>query len=129
QCQEAVKLLHGLPTIQGRGWVFDGLSGESYLVDYQRKPDCYSHDILDEVISLPWRAAQTSVAQMLGEATRLLGDGTQVELTRDVLEKLVCPRCGQEEQLFASLGRVPMERSYCPRCPGERREVVTFYRL
>ena len=52
QCQEAVKLLHGLPTIQGRGWVFDGHSTEAYTVEYQRKADCYSHEILSEIISL-----------------------------------------------------------------------------
>jgi molybdopterin/thiamine biosynthesis adenylyltransferase/ubiquitin-protein ligase len=44
QCQEAVKLLHGLPTICGRGWVFDGSSADSYQVEYQLKDDCLSHD-------------------------------------------------------------------------------------
>src|SRR5580692_16654 len=52
QCQEAVKLLHGLPTIQGRGWVFDAHSTEAYTVEYQRKADCYSHETLGEIISL-----------------------------------------------------------------------------
>ena len=129
QCQEAVKHLHGLPTIQGRGWVFDGISGDSYLVEYQRKADCYSHDILDEVVSLPLRASQTSVAQLLEEARRLLGDRTQLEMTRDVLEKLVCRRCGREERVFASLGQISADQAVCPDCPGVRREVVTFYQL
>src|SRR5690348_2644556 len=52
QCQEAVKLLHGLQTITGRGWVFDGLSTDSYKVEYQRKPNCYSHETLEEIVSL-----------------------------------------------------------------------------
>src|SRR5439155_11886842 len=30
QCQEAVKLIHGLETIGGRGWVFQGLSTDAY---------------------------------------------------------------------------------------------------
>jgi adenylyltransferase/sulfurtransferase len=37
QCQEAVKLLHGLPTIAGKGWVFDGFGTEAYQVEFQRK--------------------------------------------------------------------------------------------
>src|SRR5207302_9802970 len=52
QCQEAVKLLHGLPTIKGRGWVFDGLSTDAYQVEFQRKEACYSHETLDEIITL-----------------------------------------------------------------------------
>ena len=50
QCQEAVKLLHGLPTIAGKGWVFDGFGTDAYQVEFQRKDDCLSHDPLDEVI-------------------------------------------------------------------------------
>ena len=55
QCQEAVKLLHGLATIQGRGCVFDGLSTESYQTEFQRKQDCYSHEILEEIVPLDRR--------------------------------------------------------------------------
>jgi hypothetical protein len=65
----------------------------------------------------------------LTEARRLLGSGTELELGRDVLEKLVCPRCGREEQAFMSLGKVPADRATCPHCPDSRREVVTFYKI
>lgn len=129
QCQEAVKHMHGLPTIQGRGWIFEGISGDSYLIDYQRKAECYSHEMLDEIVSLPLRANQTSVAQIRAEARRLLGDRAQLEMTRDVLEKFVCPQCGREERVFASLGRVSASRAICPNCPGVRRQVVTFYQM
>src|SRR5918997_5866162 len=52
QTQEAVKLLHGLEVIAGRGWVFNGLSAEVYHVEFQRKESCYSHDALESVIPL-----------------------------------------------------------------------------
>jgi molybdopterin/thiamine biosynthesis adenylyltransferase len=129
QCQEAVKLLHGLPTIAGRGWVLDGLSMDSYLVEYQRKEDCYSHDPLDEVIPLEAGADGVPLGRLLEEARRRLGPAAELELGRDVLEKLVCPRCRDEEVLFASLGRVRAEKALCPRCPGVRREVRTFYKI
>jgi molybdopterin/thiamine biosynthesis adenylyltransferase len=129
QCQEAVKLLHGLPTIAGKGWVFEGLSSDSYLVEYQRKEECYSHDPLDEIISLPVRSAEITLAELLREARRLVGDGAALELARDMLEKLVCPSCRREEPVFASLGKVPANMAICPHCPGVRREVVTFYRV
>lgn len=129
QCQEAVKLLHGLEVMKGRGWVFDGMSADSYQIEYQRKPDCYSHETLAEIVSLDAAAATTTVEDLLAEARRRLGPDAQLELSRDVLEKLVCPSCGHEETLFASLGRVGADKAICPSCANVRRDVVTFYRI
>lgn len=129
QCQEAVKLLHGLPTIRGKGWVFDGLSTEAYTVDFQRKDDCYSHETLEEIVALPARAQSMTAGDLLAEARRRLGDNAELELSRDMLEKLVCPQCRNEEPMFASLGRVSADKALCPQCPGVRREVVTFYKI
>ena len=129
QCQEAVKFLHGMPTLCGRGLVFDGLSTEAYQVEYQRKAGCYSHETLDEIIPLDLRAGQMTAGALLAEARRRLGDEAHIELARDVLEKLICPSCGKEEQLFASLGQVKAAKAFCPHCPQVRREVVTFYKI
>src|SRR5688572_30981280 len=52
QTQEAVKLLHGMEVISGRAWVFNGLTTESYQVQFQRNADCYSHETLDEIVAL-----------------------------------------------------------------------------
>lgn len=129
QCQEAVKLLHGLPTIAGKGWIFEGLSGDSYLVEYQRKHECYSHETWDEVVSLPCRVSKTTISDLQREAERLLGRGTQLELTRDVVERLVCPKCGETETVYIGLSSVPASKVPCPKCPEVHREAVTFYRL
>lgn len=129
QTQEAVKLLHGLEVIAGRGWVFNGLSAEVYHIEFQRKESCYSHDSLDEVVALPARADTMTVSDLLAEARQRLGPMAELELARDVLEKLVCPKCGAVEEMFASLGRVPAVKAWCPQCKDVRREVVTFYKI
>ena len=129
QCQEALKWLHGLPTIQGRGWVFDGLSGDSYQVEYQRKEDCYSHDILDEIVVLDVQSDQITVSELCSRARTLLGDDVVLELGRDMLEKLRCPKCGAEEPLFTSLSRISVDKAMCPSCHDGRREVITFYKV
>jgi adenylyltransferase/sulfurtransferase len=129
QCQEAVKLIHGLQTISGRGWVFDGLTTDSYTVEYQRKTNCYSHEILEHIVSLDASAESMTAGELLAEARRRLGKDTQLELAREVLEKLVCPTCGREETLFASLGRVSADKAICPHCPASRREVRTFHKI
>ena len=129
QCQEAVKWLHGLETLAGRGWVFNGLSNDAYTVTYQRNPDCYSHEYLPEIISLDAGADSITLADLLDQARKLAGANAVLELGRDVLEKLVCPRCRREEALFMSLGKVAAQKANCPHCPDVRREVVTFHTL
>jgi molybdopterin/thiamine biosynthesis adenylyltransferase len=128
QCQEAVKLLHGMPTLAGKGWVFAGLTADSYTVEYQRKDDCYSHDTLDEIISLEEGIETMTAASLLEKARSILGPSAELELGRDVLERLDCPKCGKQEILFASLGRVAASKAMCRDC-NVRRDVVTFHKI
>ena len=128
QCREAVKLLHGLPTLVGRGWVFEGLSVDSYLVDFRRKDDCLSHETLGQIHALDAGVDDLPIGDLLSEARRLV-PGSQLELCRDVLQSLDCPRCGQSEELFVSLGKVRAEKAFCPNCPGVRRAVKTFFQI
>ncbi len=133
QAQEAVKLLHGLPTIAGKGWVFDGFSTEAYTVEFQRKEDCLSHDPLDNILELDVGAGDITLRELLEQVRQELGPKAELELPRDVLHKLVCPKCKQEEEMFVSLGRVRAEAAWCPACKRDgndvRREVVTFYKI
>ena len=133
QCQEAIKLLHGMETLAGRAWVYNGISGDSYTTVFQRKADCYSHDTLSEVIALDEGAGEISAADLLARAKEHLGPTAKLELCREVLQKLVCPTCGAEEEMFASLGRVGADKAWCPTCRAAgrdvRREVVTFHQL
>jgi adenylyltransferase/sulfurtransferase len=128
QCQEAVKILHGMESISGKGWVFSGISADSYQVEFQRKDSCYSHDALGKILPMDWSVTSTTVREALEEARKLLGSRAELELARDVLEKLICPTCHIEEKLFVSLGQVNSAKANCPRC-GSRREVGTFYKI
>jgi molybdopterin/thiamine biosynthesis adenylyltransferase len=128
QCQEAVKILHGLETIGGRGWVFEGLTTDSYQTTFQRKANCYSHDPLQEIVALDASVSSITTRELLDLARQRLGPDAELEFARDVLEKLVCPRCKTEETVFASLGQVRAEQALCPQC-AVRREVVTFYKI
>jgi adenylyltransferase/sulfurtransferase len=129
QCQEAVKLLHGMKTLSGQAWVYNGTSGDCYTTEFQRKESCYSHDVLDEIIALDEGVATVSPRDLLNRAREILGESATLELAREVLEKLVCPKCKREEQVFASLGKVKGERAWCPECKDVRRDVVTFFTI
>jgi adenylyltransferase/sulfurtransferase len=133
QCQEAVKLLHGMPTIAGGAFTFNGVTCDSYLTTFQRKEDCYSHDTLDEVIALDAGVESITFRQLLEVARKHLGQKAELELAREVLEKLACPVCKKEEPIFASLGKVAADKAWCPHCKAAgndiRREVVTFHKI
>jgi adenylyltransferase/sulfurtransferase len=129
QCQEAVKLLHGMDSIAGKGWVFSGLATEAYTVDYQAKADCLSHDPLSEIVPLDGNVRQTTVAQLLEKAREKLGASAELELAREVLHKMVCPLCGDQQEMFISLGKAGDDLANCPKCSGGKREAVTFFKI
>lgn len=129
QCQEAVKLLHGMESIPGRGLVFQGLSTDCYAVEYQRKADCMSHDGLDEVISLDAGANLITLQDLLARAREAAGPDATLELAREVLWKLKCPRCAQEREVFRSLGQVKASDAACPSCEGVTCDVQTFFKI
>jgi adenylyltransferase/sulfurtransferase len=128
QCQEAVKLLHGLETLTGRGFVFEGISHESHVVTYTRKEDCPSHDPDDDPESLPWRVAGTRIGDFLERVRGDLGSDAVIELNADLLGSLHCPKCDKEEEMLASLGRVTEQQGRCPRC-REHRVPKTFHTI
>ena len=129
QCQEAVKLLHGMETIAGGAWVFNGITADSYITKFQRKDDCLSHDTLDDVIELDEGVDSMTPRGLLAKAQAMLGEQTELELARELIEKLICPTCKDKEPMFASLGKVPESAAWCPRCRDVRREVVTFHKI
>lgn len=129
QSQEAVKFLHGMDTLAGSGWMFNGLTTEAYTVNYPRKDECYSHDTITQFVSLDAGVGDMTVCELMNEAVKLLGDGVQLELPREVLSSLTCPKCGDREELFASLGKVPTSKAACPACKHELRDIDTFYKI
>ena len=116
QCQEAVKYLHGLEVLSGKAFLFNGLTHESYVVGYERKPDCLSHESLGPLTKLEKRAAETTLAEVLEIVRGDLGPGAVVEFGRDVVHGLECVPCGAFQPLFRQLLRVTEREAACPGC-------------
>jgi molybdopterin/thiamine biosynthesis adenylyltransferase len=120
QCQEAVKLLHGREVLTGQGFVFDGARHQSYVVTYTRNPDCPTHEAYEPVEVLDWGAATTTLGAMLEKVRHDLGKEAVVEFNQDVLASLFCGKCGEEETMLASLGKVTEKQGRCPQCQQPR---------
>jgi molybdopterin/thiamine biosynthesis adenylyltransferase len=132
EVQEAVKLLHDLPTLAGSGFVFEGLNHTSYKVAYTANPDCMSHFTFESVTELPRKSSEWTLEDLRQHGAEDLGAknlGTQdavVEFSRDVVRELECPACGVKEEVFAPVGSIHFEQGRCP-SDGQMRVVKTIH--
>ena len=119
-------MLHGMEVMAGAGFVFNGLTHESYLVRYKRLPDCPSHEADAPVEAMTRRSDEMTVGEMLERVRRDLGEDAVLEFNQDLLSGLECAKCGTRDELLASLGKVTESQGRCPRC-GEHRIPHTFH--
>ena len=127
EVQEAVKLLHGMPTLAGSGFVFEGLNHTSYKVEYTANPDCMSHFTYESVTELARKSSDWTLEDLRRRGVEDLdAPDVVVEFTRDIVRELECPACGAKEEIFAPVGSIKYEQGRCPR-DGEMRVVKTIH--
>jgi len=123
QCQEAVKLVHKrreLPVLAGKGFFFNGMTLDSFIIDYQRKEDCLSHDTYEVIEEMPWSAVGTTVREVVDAVHARMGTDAVVELEREIVSTLECRPCGTSEPVYQPLVRLTENTARCPGC-GEIR--------
>jgi molybdopterin/thiamine biosynthesis adenylyltransferase len=120
QCQELLKLLHGLQSLSGEGFVFNGLTMDSYTVSYPPKENCMSHETYDPIMEMDWSSRSLTLAEALSFIKEKLGENAVLELNSDVLVGFSCPQCNKNDYLFKSLGAATLEESRCPHCSSHR---------
>lgn len=126
QVQEAVKLAHGMPTLAGKGYIFEGLNHTSYVVEYTENPECQSHYSLPVVLEVNSRSEQLTLHSLWKHACAELGSDAVIEFSRDVISRLTCPGCNEAEVMFVPVGRVAYDRGFCPK-DGKMRIVETVH--
>jgi molybdopterin/thiamine biosynthesis adenylyltransferase len=127
EVQEAVKLLHGMPTLAGSGFVFEGLNHTSYKVEYTANPDCMSHFTFTEVVELPQKSSELTLEDLRQRGTKDLGSNdVVVEFSREIVHELECPQCGARVERFAPVGSIRFEEGRCPN-DGQMRIVKTIH--
>jgi molybdopterin/thiamine biosynthesis adenylyltransferase len=127
EVQEAVKLLHGMPTLAGSGFVFEGLNHTSYKVEYTVNPDCMSHFTFENVTELPQKSSELTLEDLRQRgASDLRCSDVVVEFSRDIVHELECPKCGKTQERFAPVGGIRYEEGRCPD-DGQMRVVKTIH--
>ena len=127
QVQEAVKLIHGLPTLAGKGYIFEGMNHSSYVVEYTPNEDCMSHYTLPKISRLPSGSDDLTLEdlRLQAQADLSVADVT-IEFSRDVVQKFLCPLCQEEEEVYRPLGSVRFEDAKCQK-DGRVRSVITLH--
>jgi len=118
QVQELLKLIHcdrGLPTLAGKCYVFNGLTHDSYIVEYQRKPGCMSHDTYDQIEERPWSARTTALKDLVAAVKAELGEQASVEFDREIVTLASCS-CGEAKEIFSPLHKLHGHEIVCPNC-------------
>lgn len=118
QVQEMLKLLHSdrnMPTLSGKGYVFNGLTHDSYVVDYQMKPDCTSHDIYEDIQEKPWSVKSNTLFELLDEIRNELDNKAVIDFDRDIATYAHCI-CGKSKELFKPVHKLRGTMLLCPEC-------------
>jgi len=126
QVQEAVKLIHGLPALASKGFIFEGMNHSSYVVEYTANEDCMSHYTLPKIVRLPETSGGLTLEELRRRAQADIGSPVVIEFSRDVVQKFVCPGCQQEEELYRPIGSVPYEQARCGK-DGHLRTVISVH--
>jgi adenylyltransferase/sulfurtransferase len=118
QAQEVVKLLHGMPALLGRGFVFEGAMHSSYTVDYTINPDCAWHDGVApiEAIDATWN---TPFEAIWKEAERALVTVDAIEFGREIVDELTCVFCNRRRSLLRSIDAVSDSDAVCDACGAD----------
>ena len=121
QVQEMLKLLHAdrnLPTLAGKGYVFNGLTHDSYVVEYQRKEDCMSHDTYEKIVEKPWSVKTIALKDVLAAIRDELGERAVLDFDRDIATRAKCS-CGECKDLFTPVHKLKGHMLACPKCGAQ----------
>lgn len=124
QCQEAIKLLHGLSVLNGKGFVFDGMFHNSYTVEYEKDDDCNGHESFEHIISLDKSVFTTSLREMVKFIQDRLGKDALLEFTQDIVCRFECKECDQSQRVFKPLSIITEREGRCPLCDNMRIPVL-----
>lgn len=122
QVQEAVKLIHRDRfdyRFGGRGFLFNGITHDSYPIDYsQGKAEApHTYDLEG--------ATETEGSETLGElleaAERKLDGEVQLQLEREILLSMHCGKCDLGEEILRPAKALPESALDCSQCGRQRR--------
>jgi adenylyltransferase/sulfurtransferase len=119
QAQEAVKYLHGRPSLLGRGFVFDGSEHASYGVSYPVSPECPWHEPPITIEAFPEFTSDTPLRELGRVAAGRLGGLDAIDLARDIVGQFNCVPCSRSREIWRNAESIGEDDARCPHCGNE----------
>ena len=113
--QELVKYLDGKDTLRNKMLLFFGLTFQTMVISYSRRPECTIHDQEFNPVTVPVPEGVT-----IGEALRAiegeLGGEALLSLPDDYILSCRCHSCGKRIDINARFSQVWDEQRWCGEC-------------
>ena len=125
QVQEALKLIHEMPSAEGSALVFNGIANQFYQTKYPRREDCLSHESYETIESCDL-SYENSAEEILNWVVDKYGDQPWcIELDRDLLLELHCANCESSRTVGRPLQSVNIAEAECKSCGQTMRPETT----
>ena len=118
QVQEALKLLHELPTAEGTAMVFNGAANNFYQTRYPRREDCMSHETYENIEPAPFsnQSSLSELFQFVADQKDVPKDSLRLILDRDFLLNLSCQTCELQKKINQPICLVGASQGLCDQC-------------
>ena len=124
QVQEALKLIHELPSAEGTALVFNGTANRFYQTRFPVRKDCLSHETYEEIIELPLGAQSTTVKQLFAAVAQTRSENLRPNdfsafrllLDRDFLMRLICRSCETRTEVNQAVCLFNARDGICKQC-------------
>jgi len=123
QVQEALKILHKdahLSGLSGKGFFIDGITLDSFIIEYVRREDCLSHESIGRIIDTDLSSRTASLLDVRAVAERYLEGEIVIELPSEMVTNLTCGVCHSAEPFYRLLPSISADDALCPHCGVER---------
>ncbi len=117
QVQEALKLIHDLPSDHGSAMVFNGAANNFYKTKFVPREDCLSHEFYTSIKTAPLthESSLADVGNWLRETEGASGEARLI-LDRDFLVTLDCRTCDVQKEINLPLCLVGSSDGVCESC-------------
>jgi molybdopterin/thiamine biosynthesis adenylyltransferase len=111
QVQEAVKYLHkkDFELLNGKGFVFNGLTNESYIVEYRKNESCPSHYTFNNYVKLEKKFSDVTIKDVLNfEKNYFKGKKFEIEFNNEIVYQLIDEK-GNANDTCANMNMMTLE--------------------
>ncbi len=121
QVQEALKLLHQLPSSESKAIVVHGLTNHVYQTRLPHREDCLSHDPWSHTVRFKELQCQSTVGDVFERLQSEYGESPiAIRLIREVVTRLECISCGNSQTILRLRGQTSNKDALCPECGQNR---------